>query len=147
MHEASDSVDVPRLLARLRPGYLVRWQAENARTDWTGPRTRATASHGASTSLRVAARRAETQLINIRLRNAISACSLAHPFRRVSCRFCRVPFLPRGSWVRFERIFCTCIFSRRTRGVTCTKRVPLVHVQRASLKNRTPQRLTFIECR
>lgn len=30
---------VPRLAARLRPGYLVRWQAGNARTDWTGPRT------------------------------------------------------------------------------------------------------------
>lgn len=39
--EAFDLPDLPRLLARLRPGYLVRWQAENARAHRIGPRTRA----------------------------------------------------------------------------------------------------------
>lgn len=83
---------VPRLAARLRPGYLVRWQAGNARTDWTGPRT----PRHDYLPLPTRPRGETQQLINARSRNAISASSW--------------PASPtRDSWAR-SNASSTCIF-------------------------------------
>lgn len=96
----------PRLGARLRPGYLVRWQAENARTDWTGPRT---SRHDYPRHGHEPGAGETKQLINARSRNAISATRLAHPSNAWSA--CLVPFLlvSRDSWAR-SNASSTCIF-------------------------------------
>lgn len=76
---------VPRLAARLRPGYLVRWQAGNAQIELVQER------RGTTLPLPTQPRTETQQLINARSRNAISAWPASPTLwtrdRRASSRF------------------------------------------------------------